>query len=260
MDARTYAVGEVAALAGTTVRTLHHYDEVGLLRPSARGDNGYRRYDTADLERLQRILFYRELEFGLDRITALLDADGDPLAHLRHQHALLLARRDRLDQLVQTLEITMNARKLGVDLTPQEMLEVFGEFDPTEHAEEAEQRWGDSDAWKQSQARHRGYGKADYQRMVAETDDLNARFAAAMRADEPADGAVAMDLAEEARGQITRWHYDLTHAGHRSLAAMYLADERFTAVYERVADGLARFIHDAIVANAVRHGATEDGW
>jgi MerR family transcriptional regulator, thiopeptide resistance regulator len=255
-----YAIGEVAQLAGTTVRTLHHYDRIGLLVPSERGENGYRRYLATDLERLQTILFYRELEFGLDEIAALLDGGDDPLDHLRRQHGLLLERRGRLDRLVRTLERTMEARRSGVNLTPDEMLEVFGGFDPTEHAAEAEERWGDTDAWKQSQARHRSYGKADYERMVAAADDLNARFVAALRTGEPADGAVAMDLAEEARQQIVDWHYDLTHAGHRSLATMYLADPRFTATYERLAEGLAVFVHDAIVANAARHGVHEDGW
>jgi MerR family transcriptional regulator, thiopeptide resistance regulator len=258
--ARSYAIGEVAALAGTTVRTLHHYDRIGLLSPSERGGNGYRRYRPSDLERLQTILFYRELEFGLDRIAALLDGDEDPLDHLRRQHALLLDRRARLDRLVRTLETTMDARRTGVNLTPEETLEVFGDFDPAEHAAEAEERWGDTDAWQQSQARHRTYTKADYLRMKAAADDLNSRFVAAMRSGAPADGEVAMDLAEDARRQIVEWHYDLTHAGHRSLAAMYVADPRFTATYETIAEGLAVYVHDAIVANAVRHGVTEDGW
>lgn len=255
-----FGVGEVAALAGTTVRTLHHYDAVGLLRPSARDTNGYRRYSGPDLERLQRIMFYRELDFPLERIAALLDAPDDPHDHLRRQHALLLERRARIDRLITTLERTMNAERSGVNLTPEEMLEVFGDFDPTDHAEEAEERWGDTDAWRQSQARHRTYSKADYQRMKAAADDLDARFIAALEAREPADGSLAMDLAEEARRQIVDWHYDLSHAGHRSLATMYLADPRFTATYERLAEGLAQYVHDAIKANAARNGVVEDGW
>jgi MerR family transcriptional regulator, thiopeptide resistance regulator len=256
----TYTVGEVAELAGVTVRTLHHYDELGLLPPSRRGANGYRRYSVDDLARLQRVRFYRELEFGLEEIATLLDGDDDPLVHLRRQHELLLDRRARLDRLVRTLERTMDARRSGVNLTPDEMFEVFGDEDPTEHAAEAEQRWGDTDAWRQSQARHRTYTKADYQRMKAAADDLNARFVAAMRAGEPADGPVAMGIAEEARQQIVDWHHDLSHAGHRSLATMYLADPRFTATYERIVEGLAVYVHDAIMANAARHGVDEDGW
>jgi MerR family transcriptional regulator, thiopeptide resistance regulator len=257
---RAYAVGEVARLAGTTVRTLHHYDRIGLLRPSERGAGGVRRYLATDLERLQTILFYRALEFGLDDIATLLDGVDDPLDHLRRQHALLLERRARLDRLVRTLETTMDAHRTGVNLTPEEVLEVFGGSDPTEHAEEAEERWGGTDAWTRSQQRAARYTAADWRRIKAESDELMARFAAALTAGEPAAGDVAMDLAEEARLQIHRRFYELTYAGHRSLATMYVDDPRFAATYDAVADGLAVYVRDAIRANAARHGVTEDGW
>jgi MerR family transcriptional regulator, thiopeptide resistance regulator len=256
----SYTIGEVAGLAGTTVRTLHHYDRIGLLSPTERGDNGYRRYLPEDLERLQTILFYRELDLGLERIAALLDGEEDPLTHLRRQHALLLERRARLDRLVTTLETTMDARRSGVDLTPEEQLEVFGDFDPAEHAAEAEQRWGDTDAYAQSRARTARYTAEDWRQVKAEQDELLAGFAAALADGEPADGARATGLAEASRRLIAERFYDLSHAGHRSLATMYVTDARFTATYERVAEGLARYVHDAIVANAERHGATEDGW
>lgn len=256
----SYAVGEVAELAGTTVRTLHHYDRIGLLVPSERGANGYRRYLRADLERLQTILFYRELDVGLERIAALLDGDDAPLDHLRRQHELLLDRRTRLDRLVRTLETTMNARRSGVNLTPDEMLEVFGDFDPTEHAEEAEERWGDANAYRRSRARTLRYTAEDWRRVKAEQDDLLDALRVALAHGEPAGGAHPMDLAEASRRLIADRFYDLTHAGHRSLATMYLADPRFTATYEAIAAGLAVYVHDAIVANAARHGVTEDGW
>jgi DNA-binding transcriptional MerR regulator len=255
-----YGVGAVVRLAGVTVRTLHHYDEIGLLIPSQRGVNGYRRYDVDDLARLQRILFYRELDFGLDRIGALLGGDGDALGHLRRQHELLLDRRARLDRLVQTLETTMNARKSGVDLTPEEMLEVFGGFDPGEYADEAEERWGGSDSFEQSRQRAASYTKDDWKRFVAESEDLHRRLGAAMTDGERPDGETAMDLAEEARSQIDRWFYDCSHAAHRSLATMYVTDPRFAATYDKVVDGLAVWFRDAIHANAERHGVHEDGW
>jgi DNA-binding transcriptional MerR regulator len=256
----TWQVGEVARATGVTVRTLHHYDEQGLLVPSVRGDNGYRRYDADDLARLQRIRFYRELGFGLTQIRSLLDGDEPALDHLRRQHELLLARRDRLDRLLTTLELTMDAEKAGVRLTPEEMFEVFGDtYDPA-WAAEAEQRWGDTDAWAQSRQRTTRYGKDDWQRIQDEAERVTSRLAAALAAGEPADGEVAMDLAEEARQHIDRWFYDLSHAGHRSLATMYVTDPRFTATYEDVAEGLAVYVRDAVHANAARHGVTEDGW
>ncbi|MTV25451.1 MerR family transcriptional regulator [Nitriliruptoraceae bacterium ZYF776] len=257
---RTWTVGEVAALAGVSVRTLHHYDEVGLLPPSSRGANGYRRYGHEDVQRLQRVLFYRELDFGLDQIAELLADEADALVHLRRQRALVLERRARLDRLVHTLEQTMDARRAGVDLTPEEMLEVFGDHDPGAYAQEAEERSGDTDAWAQSQARTARYTKEDWLRIRREQEDLETRLAGAFTGGEPADGEVAMDLAEEARAQIDRWFYDLGHGAHRCLGTMYVTDERFRATYDERAEGLAVWFRDAIHANAARHGVHEDTW
>ncbi|GDY43742.1 hypothetical protein SANT12839_046240 [Streptomyces antimycoticus] len=139
----SYSVGQVAGFAGVTVRTLHHYDEIGLLRPGTRSTAGHRRYDDADLDRLQRILFYRELGFPLEEVAVLLDdPDIDPQAHLRRQHRLLTDRIERLRKMAAAVEQAMEARKMGINLTPEEKFEVFGDFDPDEHQEEVEQRWG----------------------------------------------------------------------------------------------------------------------
>lgn len=159
----TLPVGSVARLAGVTVRTLHHYDAIGLLRPSGRAENGYRRYTATDVERLQRILFYRELGFGLDRIKdAMADPAADPLTHLREQHALLLERTERLQRLAGAVTRAMEAHTMGIDLSPEHRLQVFGSFDPEAHAEEARERWGSTDAYRESARRTRGYTKADW--------------------------------------------------------------------------------------------------
>ena len=244
-------VGEVSRLAGVTVRTLHHYDRIGLLRPGGRTAAGYRVYDDDDLARLQQVLAYRELGFGLDGIAALLDdPTGDPMLRLRRQHELVLARLARLREVAAVLERTMEAHAMGIRLTPGEMLEVFGDHDPAEHAAEAEQRWGETDAWKQSQRRTSGYTKADWLRVRDEADAINREFAAAQAAGEPAAGGRARAAAEEHRQHISRWFYDVPYPMHRGLAEMYLADPRFTKTYEDVAPGLARYVHDAIIANA----------
>src|SRR3954452_11758466 len=144
-----YTVGKVARLAGVTVRTLHHYDEIGLLSPSERAATGYRRYDERDLDRLQQILYYRELGFSLEEIaTILADPRADPVAHLRRQHELLTTRMKRMREMVLAIEFAMEAHKVGIQLTPEERFEVFGGFDPDEHAQEAQERWGDTDAYK----------------------------------------------------------------------------------------------------------------
>jgi MerR family transcriptional regulator, thiopeptide resistance regulator len=249
----TLSVGAVARLAGVTVRTLHHYDEIGLLRPTGRSEAGYRRYAGGDIERLQRILFYRELEFGLDQIKdAIADDAVDTLAHLRRQHALLQGRIERLQRLSDAVAKAMEAHQMDIKLTPEERLEVFGSFDPDEHAAEAQERWGETDAYAESARRTKGYTKADWLRIKAEGEAVNAAFVAAVAAGLAADSTEAMDAAEAHRQQISGSFYECSLEMHTGLAAMYLADPRFTATYEAIAPGMAQYVHDAILANAAR--------
>ncbi|MFC0098543.1 MerR family transcriptional regulator [Micromonospora marina] len=247
-----YTVGQVARAARVTVRTLHHYDEIGLLRPSGRTSAGYRRYDEADLDRLQLIRYYRELGFPLEEIAEILDdPDADPVAHLRRQHELLSGRIGKLQEMVTAIEHAMEARKLGIQLTPEERFEVFGNFDPDEHAEEAEQRWGGTEAYRQSQERAGRYSKEDLLRNKAENEDWGRRFVALMDSGAPADGPEAMALAEEHRQLITKWWYDCSYEIHTGLADMYVADPRFTAHYETLRPGMAAYLNEAIHANAI---------
>ncbi|GAA4570043.1 MerR family transcriptional regulator [Micromonospora coerulea] len=247
-----YTVGQVAKLAGVTVRTLHHYDEIGLLSPGGRSPAGYRRYDDADLERLQLIRYYRELGFPLEEIAAILDdPEVDPAAHLRRQHELLTVRIKRLQEMVTAIEFAMEASKVNIRLTPEERFEVFGDFDPDAHAEEAEERWGDTDAYRESARRTARYSKEDWLRHKAENEDWGRRLAAVMEAGVPADGPAAMELAEEHRQLISRWFYECSYEMQTGLADMYVADPRFTAYYEKIRPGMAAYLSEAIHANAI---------
>ncbi|MDQ3733275.1 MAG: MerR family transcriptional regulator [Actinomycetota bacterium] len=250
----SFSIGELADLAGVTVRTLHHYDRIGLVRPGLRTAAGYRRYSDEDADRLARVLGYRELGFALVAIRDILDdPDTDPMEHLRRQRRKLAERIERLRRIVASIDTTLEAQAMGTTgLTPAEKLEVFGDFDPDEYAEEVEQRWGQTDGYKQSAARTKNYTKADWLEIKAEGEEIMAAFAAAMAAGLPASSPEAMDAAEAAREQINRRYYDLSHAVHRNLGDMYIADERFTATYETVATGLAQYVRDAIHANADR--------
>jgi DNA-binding transcriptional MerR regulator len=248
-----YTVGEAARLAHVSVRTLHHYDEIGLLVPSGRSPAGYRLYSEADLRRLQQILLYRELDFGLEEIAAMLtDPQAGTDDHLRRQHQLLRGRRDRAIGLLAAIEREMEARKMGIALTPEEQFEIFGTDKMDEHAAEAEQRWGDTDAWHESRRRTAAYTKQDWIAIKAEADANIAGFAAAIRARQPADSAAAMDLAEAHRQHLTRWFYDCGYDMHRSLAELYVSDPRFTASYDEIEPGYSHYVHDAIQANADR--------
>lgn len=249
-----YTVGAVARLAGVTVRTLHHYDEVGLVRPSGRTDAGYRLYEAADLARLRDVLSYRELGFTLEQIARILDdPQGDTVSHLREQHRLVRQRIDRLHDVLSHLEKLMEAEQMGINLTPEEQLEVFGEnWLGEEYTAEAEQKWGDTEAWQQSQRQAATLSKDDWVEVKAETDALEAELAQALASGVPASDPRTMDLAERHRASIERF-YDCSYAMHRGLGDMYLADPRFTQHYEDVAPGLAQYLRDAIHANADRH-------
>ncbi|MFW0786154.1 MerR family transcriptional regulator [Gordonia sp. CPCC 206044] len=247
-------VGDVARMVGVSVRTLHHYDRIGLVVPSGRTLAGYRIYSDADVERLHQVLTYRELGFPLEQIATLLDdPHADALTHLRDQHDLLSERIARLHRMVAAVEDMMNAKKKGIALTAEEQAEIFGRDWPgEEYAAEAQRRWGDTDAWRQSGDRTARFDKNDWVAVKAETDALEGRFADAMRAGVTAGSPEADDLAEEHRASIQRF-YDCDHDMHRCLAQMYVSDPRFTAHYDGIAPGLATYVHDVIVANADSH-------
>jgi len=244
-----WTVGQVARHAGVSVRTLHHYDTIGLLRPAGRSAAGYRHYDRADLERLQRILTYRSLGMGLAAIAEALDR-GDDRDPLTAQLAQLDRRLAHLRDIRRTILTTLEARTMGIELTPDELLDVFGDEDPSVHAAEAEARWGDTEAWAASQRRTRRYGKDDWNRIRDEADAIEAAFAEALASGAPVDGSRARELAEAHRRHIDRWFYPCSPAMHRGLAAMYTSDERFREHYDRRAAGLAAYVAQAIDAQA----------
>ena len=201
--------------------------------------------------RLHAVLAYRELGFELGAVQELLtDQHTDPGEHLRRQEAVLNARIERLLTMRRSLRRQMEAISMGINLNPQELLEVFGEEDPTKHAAEAEERWGSSDAYQESRRRTRGYSKEDWLRIKGESEAIEAGFAELLAASVPATDPRAQAQAEAHRQHISRYFYDCSYDIHRGLAAMYTADPRFEANYEKRAAGLAAYVAAAIVANA----------
>jgi MerR family transcriptional regulator, thiopeptide resistance regulator len=255
MDADTsYTVSDLARMSGVTVRALHHYDEIGLLVPSDRTAAGYRTYSRGDAERLGHVLAYRACGLPLADIRALLDADDvDRSGHLRRQLDLLRARAAHLDRQLQALTSAWEATTMGINLDPDEILEVFGEHDPTQYAAEAEERWGSTDAYRESHRRTGAYTKADWQRLGAESEAIAEELAACLRAGLPADGDRAKAAAEAHREHIDRWFYPCSHDMQVALADMYVQDPRFRANYDDRHPGLADYVNDAIVANALDH-------
>lgn len=248
-------VKEVAALAGVTVRTLHHYDEVGLVVPSERTAAGYRLYSTRDLERLQLVLFYRELGFGLAEIGDLLDGAGfDRGQALRTQRDLLTAQARRLDRMIAAVDAAIAGHEEGETMSDETMFAVFGE-QQRELQAEAERRWGETDAYRQSRRRTADYTAQDWVELKAESEAIMSRIAEVFRSGAPADGDAAMDAVEAHRVQISERFYECSHQMQVQLGESYVQDPRFTATYEGIELGLAVWVRDAIRANAERAGS-----
>ncbi|MCK0173046.1 MerR family transcriptional regulator [Mycolicibacterium sp. F2034L] len=252
MDALT--VGQVAERFGITVRTLHHYDQIGLLNPSRRTASGYRVYTSADLMRLSQVIVYRRLELSLDEIASLL-AEGDEVSHLLRQRERVMARLDELNELVEAIDQALEKAMTNTPMTDDDMRELFGDgFD--DYQAEAEQKWGETAEWKESQRRAKAYGKDDWIQIKTEGEAVEKALADAFRAGLPPESREAMDAAELHRRHVNRWFYDCPPAFHRNLGDMYVSDPRYVATYDESfgLPGLAQYCREAIHANADRAG------
>lgn len=252
-----YSIQEVARAAGTTSRTLRHYDDIGLVKPSRVGNNGYRFYDDRSLVRLQRVLMLRGLGLGLDAIADVLKAQGAPgdsaaEAHLLEQHlALLHDERNRVDRQIAAVKRTISA--LTDTCTERNGLmeaNMFDGFDHTQYREEVVERWG-ADAYKASDAWWRGLGEAGQQEWKTRLAELNTDWiAAAERGEDPASPS-AQELAQRHVDWLRAMPGTPAHGSGERVAAyllglgeMYVADERFAANYGG-AEGAA-FVRDAL--------------
>lgn len=264
-------VGSLSEMSGVSVRTLHHYDEIGLLRPTSRSAAGYRLYTPDDAERLRDILVFRNLGLTLEQVGQLLDDDdgggggggGDArrspraarVAVLRAQRELTVQRLALQQQRIELIDRILQEPEGRLTMTT----ESFDKLpDVDEFAQEARERWGDTDEYQESSRRTSGYDKDDWARIAAAQREQLGRFAAIFTSGAAPDSEEAMAAAEEARRFIDEWFYTLSPEMHRGLAEMYLADQRFKAHYDEAAPGLAEFVHDAINANADRARSSED--
>ena len=253
-DSGELTVGQVAGLVGVSVRTLHHWDEIGLVVPSARSWAGYRLYGPDDVARIHRVLVYRETGMPLAEVARVLDdSDVDATAHLARQRDLLQARIAHLTRMLRAVDTMMERNSMGENLTPQQQAEILGaEWDPA-WQEEAEERWGDSDEWAQAAARKAAMTRQDWARVAEETEALETDLANAMREGVVPGSERANALAERHRASIDRW-FDTTYAKQVLIARGYVANSRFTAYYDKRESGLAAWIKEIIDANAAAHG------
>jgi MerR family transcriptional regulator, thiopeptide resistance regulator len=248
-DETTLTVGEVARLAHVSVRTLHHYDRLGLLTPSRRSEAGYRLYSEDDLGRLQQILLYRELGFGLGEIAGVMHSpDFDRVAALERQREQLAARQERLSAVAALVDATLAALKGERQMTHEELFEAFGDFDPAAHEDEARERWGHTEAYVESRRRTKAYTKDDWLRYRRASDAVNEALAALMDHGVAPGDPRALEAAEKHRLLIDRWFYPCSREMHAALGEMYVTDPRFTATFEEVRPGLAQYLRDATAA------------
>lgn len=247
-------VGRTATLVGVSVKTLHHWDAIGLVRPSGRTRSGYRVYSGHDVARIHRVLVYRELGFTLAEIGRILDdPDVDARAHLRRQRSQLAERISRLQTMIGAVDRMLEASKAGILLTPVEQVEIFGDDWRPERVAEAEQRWGDSAQWAQYAERAAEMTPEDWKEVAAETHALHTDLAAATRAGVQPGTEEGNALAERHRASISRY-FDCTHAMHVCLGRSFAHDPGYVEYYEAFAPGLAGWLRDAIFANAAAHG------
>jgi DNA-binding transcriptional MerR regulator len=246
----TWSIAQVAQMSGVTARTLRHYDDIGLLKPAFVGGNGYRHYGEAELLRLQQILVLRELGLALADIAGAIDSEPDTLAALKRQHVRLLAERQRVGRMVETVARTIAELEGRTEMTTKKINRpenLFDGFDPSRYEEEARTRWPAE--FEKSQQSAATFTEADTERMQREMTAAMVRMAELMVAGTPVDDpAVQAEVQLHYEGMCLFWTPNRT--AYTCLGQMYVDDERFKANYEKIADGLAEYQRDAMAVYA----------
>jgi DNA-binding transcriptional MerR regulator len=238
-------------MAGITPRTLHYYDEIGLLKPSRVGDNGYRYYEEESLLRLQQILLYRELDMPLEKIKRVMGRhDFDVLGALETHRRELLTRIAQMEHIVETVDNTILYIKGKKEMSQKQLFEPFSEEQQAEYEKEAMQRW-DPETVKASNQRWRNYSAAEKQRIL---DDGNAAYR------EIADAISKGPASVEAQAGVERWRRNIEYFWSPDdeqllgLTCLYNDDPRFKATFDKIDPGLVEFMREAVKVYVERRG------
>ena len=232
-------IKEFAEFTGVSVRTLHYYDEIGLLTPAfVDGTTGYRYYDENSLLRMQEILFYRELDFPLKSIGEILSSPNyDTRKSLEEQKILLTLKKERLERLISSIDDAMKGANV---------MSAFDNSEFEKHKVEAQEKWGKTDAYRQYAERTKHYSKQKWNDLAEGMDRIMAEFAVCMRKVETPDSTEAQKLVRILQNYITENCYLCTNEILAGLGQMYVADERFKNNIDKHANGTAAFICEAI--------------
>ncbi|WP_377890562.1 MerR family transcriptional regulator [Alkalihalobacillus sp. R86527] len=238
-------VKEVADLVGISVRTLHHYDAIGLLSPAETTEAGYRFYSEHDLETLQQILFFKELGFSLKEIQRILeDPAFDRKEALELQRRMLVEKRSHVDHMITTIDKTIKEMMGEIEMTNEEKFEGMN-FDHNPYEEEARRRWGDEKV-DESKGKIKGMSK---EKLSEDWDAIYTRLAK-LRHGSP-DSAEAQEAIHEWYEFLNNFG-DYSYEAFRGLGQMYVDDERFTKNIDKYGEGLAIFMRDAMAVYADR--------
>ena len=247
-----YSIKEIADLAGVSTRTLRYYDEIGLLPPAAVGSNGYRIYDRDSLLQLQSILFYRELDVPLKEIELLMNRpDFSPLQALRKQRDSLQRRVQRLERLIETIDQTMETIQGESEMSEKA---YFEGFDESKYEEEARQRWGHTEQYAQSQKRWSSYSAEKKEAIKEEGGSITVRMVGTDSMVQPEDPDVQAAVGDY-YAYLNRYFYTCDLSFLRNLADMWVADPRFAVNYERIREGGAEFVRQAVHVYCDRNSA-----
>ncbi|SHI94629.1 DNA-binding transcriptional regulator, MerR family [Clostridium cavendishii DSM 21758] len=244
-----YKVKELSSLAKVSVRTLHHYDEIDLLKPEYISDAGYRLYSENDIERLQQILFFKELDFSLKEIKEILDNPHfNKIYALNGQKELLIEKKNRLEKIIEAIDKSIVLAKGGLKMSKEEIFSTFNMDEVNKikekYAKEAKEKFGNSEAYKQSEEKGAKYNENDWKNIMADAQKIFGEIASMMDKS-PSDDAV-QSLVDKWRQYISKNFYNCTIEIFRGLGQMYIYDERFTKNIDKTKDGLAKFLSKAI--------------
>jgi len=239
-----YQIKEFAKLTDVSVRTLHYYDETGLLKPAFVDEqNGYRFYDENSLARMQEILFYRELDFPLKDILKILSSpDYDRKKALEAQKELMILKKNRIEKLISALDDAVKGVKINMKVFDNSEFEEKRE----EYAREAKEKWGNTEAYSEFEKKTGSFSTDDIRSLAAGIDEVMGEFAECMKNGSAPDSAEAKDLVRKLQNYITETSYTCTDEILAGLGQMYTADERFRKNIDRHGEGTAQFISDAI--------------
>lgn len=239
-----HTVKAVADLAGISIRTLHHYDEIGLLKPAQLTAAGYRLYTDKDLEQLQQVLFFRELGLSLQEIKGILNRpDFDRRQALQDHRRLLKSRQERLSSLIQLVDRTLDAMERGIQMSDKDL---FAGFDQAKYEEEARQRWGHTKEYEESARRTKQYSPADWAAIQQEGGEIYQTLATLIDS-APTDPQVQEWIQKHHR-HINDRFYTCSLEVYRGLGDGYVADPRFAAFFDKIRPGLAQFMQAAMTA------------